>query len=59
MDHKLLDEVKQLMIVHGELRRHETVNLLWSVQFGIRLKENNDVRMRKAPLLKLNDVKVA
>ncbi len=59
MNHELFDELKQLRIVHRKLRGHEAVNLLWGMQLGMRLQENNDVCMRKAPFLKLNSVKEA
>src|SRR6266849_3095716 len=59
MNHKLLDKLKQLGMVDRKLRRHETVNLLWSTQLGMRLKEDDDVSMWKAPLLKLDGVKEA
>jgi hypothetical protein len=59
MNHELLDELKQLRIVHRELRRHKAVHLLWCVQLGMWFKEDNDVSMRKAPLLELNGVKKA
>ena len=59
MNHKLLDKLKQLGMVDRKLRRHETVNLLWSTQLGMRLKEDNDVSVWEAPLLKLDGVKKA
>ena len=46
VNHELLDQLKQLRIV------------LWRVQLGMRLQEDNDVGMRKATLLKINGVKV-
>jgi hypothetical protein len=36
MDHVLLDKLKQLRIIHGKLRGHEAVNLLWGAQLGMR-----------------------
>ena len=59
MNHKLFDKLKQLRIVHRKLRRHKAVNLLWGTQLGMRLKEDNDMGMRKASLLELNGVKEA
>jgi hypothetical protein len=59
MNHELFDELKQFRTVHRELRGHKTVNLLWGMQLGMGLKEDNDVGMRKAPLLELNGVKEA
>jgi hypothetical protein len=59
MDHELLDKLKQLRIVDRKLRGHEAVNLLWSTQLGMRFEEDNNVSVRKAPLLKLNGVKEA
>jgi len=59
MDHILLDKLKQLRIIHGKLRRHEAVNLLWVAQLGMRLEEDNDVSVWKTPLLELNGVEVA
>jgi hypothetical protein len=31
VNHELLNELKKFIIVSGELRRHKTVNILWSV----------------------------
>ena len=59
MNHKLPNEVKQLRIVQRKLRRHKAVNLLRRTQLGMGFEKDNDVSMRKAPLLKLNGVKVA
>ena len=59
MDHELFDELKQLRMVCGKLKGHKAVNLLWGAQLGMGLKENNDMCMRKAPLLELNGVEVA
>lgn len=59
MNHELLDKLKQLRMIDRKLRRHETVYLLWSAQLGMRLEEDNDVSMWKAPLLELNGVKEA
>jgi hypothetical protein len=59
MDHELLDKVKQLRMINRKLRRHEAVYLFRSVQLGMRLEEDNDVSMRKAPFLELNGVKKA
>ena len=58
MNHELLDELQKLRIVLWKLRRHQTINVLWRVQLGMRLQEDNDVSMRKATLLKLNGVEV-
>ena len=59
MDHELLDKVKQLRMINRKLRRHEAVYLFRSAQLGMRLEEDNDMSMRKAPLLELNGVKKA
>ncbi len=59
VNHELLDKLKQLGMVDRKLRRHETVNLVWSAQLGMRLKEDDDMSMWKAPLLKLDGVKKA
>ena len=59
MDHELFDELKQLRVVYRKLRGHKAVNLLWSMQLGMRFEENNDMSVRKASLLKLNGVKKA
>jgi len=58
MDHELLDKLKQFIIVNWEFRRHKTVNVLWSVQLGIRLKKDNNVGMRETMLLKFNSVEI-
>jgi len=59
MDHKLFDKLKQFRVVLRKLRGEKAIDLLWSAQLGMRLQEDNDVSMRKAPLLKLNGVKEA
>jgi hypothetical protein len=59
MDHELFDQLKQVRIVHRKLRGHEAVNLLWGTQLGMWLQKDNDVCMRKAPLLELNGIKEA
>jgi hypothetical protein len=59
MNHELFNELKQLRVVHRELRRHEAVHLLWCTQLGMWFKEDNDMSMRKAPLLELNGIKEA
>jgi len=59
MNHVLLDELKQLRLILRKLRRHEAVDLLRSTQLGMRLKKDNDVRMRKAPLLELYGIEIA
>ena len=59
MNHELFDKLKQLRMVCRKLRGHKAINLLRGAQLGMRLKEDNDVCMRKAPLLKLNGVEVA
>src|SRR5580692_8399469 len=56
--HELFDQLKQVIIVEGELRRHEAINIFRSVQLDMRLKKDNDVGMRKATLLKLYSVDV-
>ncbi len=59
MDHELFDQLKQFRVVLRKLRGEKAIDLLWSAQLGMRLQEDNDVSMRKAPLLKLNGVKEA
>ena len=59
MNHECFDELKELVIKEGELRRHEAVNVLRSAQLGMGLQEDDDVCMWKPPLLKLNGVKEA
>jgi hypothetical protein len=59
MNHELLDKLKQLRMILRKLRGHETVDLLWSMQLGMRLEEDNDVSVRKAPLLELDRIKEA
>ena len=59
MHHKLLDELQQFIIVSGKFRRHKAINVLWGVQLGMRLQKDNDVGIRKAPLLKLYGVKMS
>jgi hypothetical protein len=58
VNHELLDELKEFIIGSGELRRHKTVNILWSAQLGMRLEKDNDMGMRKATLLKLYGVEI-
>src|SRR6202789_315855 len=53
MNHELFDKLKQLRIVHRKLRGHQAVNLLWCMQLGMGLQEDNDVSMRKAPVTPL------
>jgi hypothetical protein len=57
MDHVPLNEFKKFRIVFRKFRGHETVNVFWRAQLGLRLEEDNDVGMWKATLLKLNGVK--
>ena len=59
MDHELFNELKQLRIVYRELRGHEAVNLLWSMQLSMRFEKDDNMCMRKAPFLELNCVKKA
>ena len=58
MNHELLDKLKQHITAHRELSGHEAINVSWRAQLELRLKEDNDVGMRKATLLKLNGVEV-
>jgi hypothetical protein len=59
VNHELLYEGKELVVRAGELRRHEAVDLIRSAQLGMGLQKDDDVGMRKTPLLKLDGVKVA
>ena len=56
MNHELLNKLKQNSIITGKLRGHETINVSWRAQLGMRLEEDNDMCMRKATLLKLNGI---
>ena len=53
MNHECFDKFKKLIIVEGEFRRHEAVNLLWCAQFSLRFQEDDDVCVWKPSLLKL------
>jgi hypothetical protein len=55
MNHELHNKLKQ---INWKFRRHKTVNVIWSVQLGIRLKEDNNVGMRKTMLLKFNGIEI-
>ena len=59
INHELFDKFKQHRMVLRKPRGHEAVNLLWGMQLDMRLENNNDVSMRKAPLLKLYSIKKA
>jgi len=59
MNHECFDLVKERRIGSWKLRRHEAINVFWSTQLGLRLKEDNNVGMRKTPLLKLNGIEVS
>jgi hypothetical protein len=37
MNQECFDKFKKLVIKKGKLRRHETVNVLWSAQLGMGL----------------------
>jgi hypothetical protein len=58
MNHKLLDEFKQLIIAMWKFRGHKAINMLWGAQLGMRLKKDNNMSMRKATLLELNCVEI-
>jgi hypothetical protein len=58
MNHDFLDKYHQVRVALWELRGHQTINVLWRAQLGLRLQENNDVGMRKAPLPKLYGIEV-
>jgi hypothetical protein len=58
MNHEPFDLFKEEGVGIWELRRHQAINILWSAQLGVRLKENNDMGMWKTSLLKLNDVEM-
>jgi hypothetical protein len=59
MNHECFDLVKERRVGMWKLRRHETINVFWSTQLGLRLKKDNDVGMRKTSLLKLNSIEVS
>ena len=56
MNHVLLNKFKKFRVVFRKFRGHKTVNVFWRAQLGMRLKEDNDVGMRKTMLLKLNSI---
>jgi hypothetical protein len=58
MNYELFDLFKEERVGVWELRRYKAINILWSVQLRVRLKEDNDVSMWKTPLLKLNGVEM-
>ena len=55
MDHEFLDQLKELRIGIRirKFRAKETVYILWRAKLGSRIKEDNDVKMRKTLFLKL------
>ena len=58
MNYELHNKLKQIIVANWKFRRHKTVNVIWSVQLGIRLKEDNNVGMRKTTLLKFNGIEI-
>jgi len=56
MDHELEHHCSQLTVVLRDLSRDEAVNVFRTPQLGVAVKEDNEVHVGEASLLKLNGV---